>query len=65
MVTDCGVSGEGSDAALSVVTLGKMCLQHEEQAKRIIPALSRLLSPSTHPAIKNNILFTLTDMCVR
>ena len=51
--------------ALSVVALGKMCLQHEEQAKRIVPALGCMLTVSTPPAIKNNILFTLSDMCVR
>ncbi|XP_042229630.1 condensin-2 complex subunit D3-like isoform X2 [Homarus americanus] len=51
--------------ALAVVTLGKMCLQHEDQAKRIIPALGKMLDTTKHSAIKINIVFTLSDMCVR
>ncbi|XP_042861506.1 condensin-2 complex subunit D3-like [Penaeus japonicus] len=51
--------------ALAVVTLGKMCLQHEDQAKRIIPALGKMLDSSTCSSLKINIVFTLSDMCVR
>lgn len=51
--------------ALAVVTLGKMCLQHEEQAKRIIPALGKMLDTTEHSALKINIVFTLADVCVR
>ncbi|KAK3873393.1 hypothetical protein Pcinc_021594 [Petrolisthes cinctipes] len=51
--------------ALAVVTLGKMFLQHEEQAKRIIPALGKMLDTTKHSALKINIVFTLADMCVR
>ena len=51
--------------ALSVLTLAKMCLQNEEMAKKIIPAFGRLLATTTDIAIKNNILYALTDMCVR
>ena len=51
--------------AVSVVVLGKLCLQHESQAKRIIPALGRLLDTNPGPDIKTNIVMTLSDMCVR
>ncbi|XP_045592017.2 condensin-2 complex subunit D3-L [Procambarus clarkii] len=51
--------------ALAVVTLGKMCLQHEDQAKRIIPAMGKMLDTTKYSALKINIVFTLSDMCVR
>ena len=51
--------------ALAVITLGKMCLQHEGHAKKIIPAFGQILATSSDPAIKNNIMFALADMCVR
>ncbi len=51
--------------SLAVVSLGKMCLQNEGQAKRIIPAFGQLLDTSTDPAMKNNVMFALSDMCVR
>ncbi|KAF2366658.1 Condensin complex subunit 1 C-terminal [Trinorchestia longiramus] len=49
--------------AVSVAVLGKLCLQHENQAKRIIPALGQLLDTPVGPDIKTNIVFTLSDMC--
>ncbi|XP_076046564.1 chromosome associated protein D3 [Oratosquilla oratoria] len=51
--------------ALAIVTLGKMCLQHEDQAKKIIPALGKMLDTDDNPTIKTNIIFVLSDMCVR
>ena len=48
-----------------VISLGKMCLQNEEQAKKIIPAFGQILDNSNDPAMKNNIMYALTDMCVR
>jgi hypothetical protein len=43
-----------------------MCLQHEEMAKKIVPAFGRLLDTDTEDAaIKNNIVYALSDMCVR
>ena len=51
--------------AVSVAVLGKLCLQHESQAKRIIPAFGKLLNANPGPNIKTNIVFTLSDMCVR
>jgi len=51
--------------ALATGTLGKMCLQNEDQAKKIIPAFGQILDSTKHPAIKNNIMIVLSDMCVR
>ena len=51
--------------AVVVVSLGKMCLQNEEQAKKIIPAFGQILDGTQDPAMKNNIMYALTDMCVR
>jgi hypothetical protein len=51
--------------ALSIVTLAKMCIQHEDMAKKIVPAFGHLLDTSDNIAIKNNIMFALSDMCVR
>ena len=48
-----------------MISLGKMCLQNEEQAKKIIPAFGQILDNSNDPAMKNNIMYALTDMCVR
>ena len=51
--------------ALTVVTLAKMCLQNEEMAKKVVPAFGRLLSTTSDAALKNNIMYALSDMCVR
>ena len=51
--------------SITIVTLGKMCLQNEEQAKKIIPAFGQILDTSVDSSIKNNIMYALTDMCVR
>ena len=51
--------------AVAIASLGKMCLQNEEQAKKIIPGFGRVLETTTDPAIKNNIMYALADMCVR
>eukprot|EP00092_Neocalanus_flemingeri_P019653 GFUD01021285.1.p1 GENE.GFUD01021285.1~~GFUD01021285.1.p1 ORF type:complete len:1759 (-),score=675.16 GFUD01021285.1:47-5323(-) len=51
--------------SLTVVTLGKMCLQNEDQAKKIIPAFGQILDTHSDSSIKNNIMYSLTDMCVR
>jgi condensin-2 complex subunit D3 len=34
-------------------------------AKTIVPAFGRLLDESNDVAIKNNVMYALTDMCVR
>jgi hypothetical protein len=43
-----------------------MCLQNEEMAKKIVPAFGRLLATDNEDsAIKNNIVYALSDMCIR
>merc|ERR1719192_3171151 len=51
--------------AVTIATLGKMCLQNEEQAKKIIPGFGQVLESTSDPAMKNNIMYCLADMCVR
>ena len=42
-----------------------MCLQNEEFAKRDVPAFGHLLDTTKDAALKNNIMYALSDMCVR
>ena len=42
-----------------------MCLQNEMMAKEIVPAFGRLLDTTSDAALKNNIMYALSDMCVR
>ena len=50
---------------MAIITLAKMCLQNEEMAKKIVPAFGRLLATNEDSAIKNNIVYALSDMCIR
>ncbi|CAB4055927.1 NCAPD3 [Lepeophtheirus salmonis] len=61
-----GRAGSSSKiAALAIVTLNKMCVTNEEMAKKIVPAYGRLLDESTDSAVKNNIIYGLSDLCVK
>jgi len=51
--------------ALAVGTLGKMCLQKEDYAKKIIPVYGQILDQTNDAPMKNNIMYVLSDMCVR
>ena len=49
-----------------ILTFEPNLFQNEEMAKRIVPAFGRLLATVTEEAaIKNNIVYALSDMCVR
>ncbi|KAK3919310.1 Condensin-2 complex subunit D3 [Frankliniella fusca] len=48
-----------------VVTLGKIGLQNESFAKKLIDILSDILSLTKESALKNNIIICLTDLCIR
>ena len=50
---------------MAIITLAKMCLQNEDMAKKIVPAFGRLLATNEDSAIKNNIVYALSDMCIR
>ncbi|XP_052213027.1 condensin-2 complex subunit D3-like isoform X2 [Dreissena polymorpha] len=51
--------------AFAFITLGKLCLQHEQLAKKVIAALARELEVSTETAIRNNVMMVMCDLCVR
>lgn len=44
---------------------GKLCLQHEDLAKKCIPAFARELEVSNEVAIRNNVIIVICDLCVR
>lgn len=48
-----------------IITLGKIGLQNEPVAKRLIEILGLLLSETRESLLKNNTLICLTDLCVR
>ncbi|XP_031558321.1 condensin-2 complex subunit D3-like isoform X2 [Actinia tenebrosa] len=51
--------------AHAFVTLGKLCLQNENLAKKCIAVLARELDLSDDPAIRNNVIVVMCDLCVR
>ncbi|NXL62192.1 CNDD3 protein, partial [Chordeiles acutipennis] len=51
--------------AHAFVTLGKLCLQHEDLAKKWIAALARELEVSHDVAVRNNVVIVICDLCVR
>ncbi|XP_066495469.1 condensin-2 complex subunit D3 [Tiliqua scincoides] len=51
--------------AHAFITLGKLCLQHEDLAKKCIAALARELEVSKDVAIRNNVVIVLCDLCIR
>ncbi|XP_062994944.1 condensin-2 complex subunit D3 [Elgaria multicarinata webbii] len=51
--------------AHAFITLGKLCLQHEDLAKKCIPALARELEVSKDVAVRNNVVIVMCDLCIR
>lgn len=51
--------------AHAFLTLGKLCLHDEDLAKNTIAAMARELETCEDPAVRNNIVFIMTDLCVR
>ncbi|XP_043992629.1 condensin-2 complex subunit D3 isoform X1 [Gambusia affinis] len=51
--------------AHGVITLGKLCLQHEELAHKYLPVFARELEVGTEVAVRNNIVVIMCDLCVR
>ncbi|NXE24077.1 CNDD3 protein, partial [Ardeotis kori] len=51
--------------AHAFITLGKLCLQHEDLAKKSIPALARELEVSRDVAVRNNVVIVMCDLCIR
>ena len=44
---------------------GKLCLQNEDIAKKCVAAMARELEICTDPAIRNNVVVIMCDLCVR
>ncbi|XP_067654633.1 condensin-2 complex subunit D3-L-like isoform X2 [Haliotis asinina] len=55
----------GKIRAHAFITLGKLCLQNENLAKKCIAALARELETSHDPNIRNNVIIIMCDLCVR
>nr|XP_028564487.1 condensin-2 complex subunit D3 [Podarcis muralis] len=51
--------------AHAFITLGKLCLQHEDLANKCIPALVRELELSKDVAVRNNVVIVICDLCIR
>ncbi|XP_003472593.2 condensin-2 complex subunit D3 isoform X1 [Cavia porcellus] len=51
--------------AHAIITLGKLCLQHEDLAKKSVPALVRELEVCEDVAVRNNVVIVLCDLCIR
>uniref|UniRef100_A0A3B5M4S0 Condensin complex subunit 1 C-terminal domain-containing protein n=1 Tax=Xiphophorus couchianus TaxID=32473 RepID=A0A3B5M4S0_9TELE len=51
--------------AHGVITLGKLCLQHEELVQKYLPVFARELEVGTEVAVRNNIVVIMCDLCVR
>ncbi|KAF5921357.1 hypothetical protein HPG69_019406, partial [Diceros bicornis minor] len=51
--------------AHAIITLGKLCLQHEDLAKKSIPALVRELEVCDDVAVRNNVVIVMCDLCIR
>ncbi|XP_035753366.1 condensin-2 complex subunit D3 isoform X2 [Egretta garzetta] len=51
--------------AHAFITLGKLCLQHEDLAKKCIAALARELEVSRDVAVRNNVVIVMCDLCIR
>ncbi|KAM9809913.1 condensin-2 complex subunit D3 isoform X2 [Syngnathus typhle] len=51
--------------AHGVLTLAKVCLQHEELVRKYLPVFARELELGTEVAVRNNIVVVMCDLCVR
>ena len=44
---------------------GKLCLVHEDLAKKCVAAMARELETSPDSAVRNNVVVILSDLCIR
>lgn len=51
--------------AHGVLTLGKLCLQHEELVQKYLPVFARELQEGTEVPVRNNVVVLMCDLCVR
>ena len=47
------------------VALGKLCLTDEALAKKCVPLFVQQLAAARAPAVRNNIMVALADLCVQ
>lgn len=47
------------------MALGKLCLTDEALAKKCVPLLVQQLKAAKAPAVRNNIMVALADLCVQ
>lgn len=51
--------------AHAVITLGKLCLQHEDLMMKYLPVFARELEVGTELAVRSNVVVVMCDLCVR
>ncbi|XP_071370870.1 condensin-2 complex subunit D3, partial [Centroberyx affinis] len=51
--------------AHGVITLGKLCLQHEDLTQKYLPVFARELELGSEVAVRNNVVVIMCDLCVR
>ncbi|XP_055083053.1 condensin-2 complex subunit D3 [Periophthalmus magnuspinnatus] len=51
--------------AHGVLTLGKLCLQHEELVQKYMPVFARELEEGTEVSVRNNVVVIMCDLCIR
>ncbi|CAN9500131.1 unnamed protein product [Ophioblennius macclurei] len=51
--------------AHGVITLGKLCLQHEGLIQKYLPVFARELEVGTEVAVRNNVVVVMCDLCIR
>ncbi|XP_068597136.1 condensin-2 complex subunit D3 [Brachionichthys hirsutus] len=51
--------------AHGVITLGKLCLQHEDLVQKYLPVFARELEVGSEVAVRNNLVVVMCDLCVR
>lgn len=48
-----------------LLSLGKLCLQHENLVQKYLPVFARELEVGTEVAVRNNVVVIMCDLCVR
>ncbi|KAJ4948743.1 hypothetical protein JOQ06_020266 [Pogonophryne albipinna] len=51
--------------AHGVITLGKLCLQHEDLIHKYLPVFAREMEEGKEVAVRNNVVVIMCDLCVR
>uniref|UniRef100_A0A3Q3JDK2 Condensin complex subunit 1 C-terminal domain-containing protein n=1 Tax=Monopterus albus TaxID=43700 RepID=A0A3Q3JDK2_MONAL len=51
--------------AHGVITLGKLCLQHDKLVQKYLPVFARELEVSTEVAVRSSVVVVMCDLCVR